>query len=84
VLWGIGAEAPCRLLQLPLAADSVAPAGLVPRDSHVHEALVEVALLGGRGAPGVLELLVSGEELAAADQVEPLLEPSLELIRGRP
>src|SRR3954471_17268755 len=37
-------------LELPFGADPVAAAGLVPRDGHVHEALVEVALLRGRGA----------------------------------
>ena len=67
------------LLQLPLAADAVAAAGLVPGDGHVDEALEEVALLVGSRAPGVLELLVGGEELAAADQVETALE-----LRRRP
>ena len=64
-------EPPGRLLQLALAADPVAAAGLVPRDRHVDEALVEVALLRLGRAPGVLELLVRREVFAAPDQVEP-------------
>ena len=80
MLRGERAEAALGLLQLPLAADAVAAAGLVPGDGDVDEALVEVALLFGRRAPRVLELLVGGEELAAADQVE----ASFELLRLRP
>src|SRR5438309_11018716 len=62
------------LLELPLAADSVAALRLVPRDRHVHEPLEEIALVGRRRAPRQLELLVRGEELAAADQLEALSE----------
>jgi hypothetical protein len=40
----------------------------------VDEPLEEVALLGGGAPPGVLERLVSGEILAAADQLEALFE----------
>jgi hypothetical protein len=69
VLRSVGPEAAGGLLQLPLAADAVAAAGLVPGDREVDEALEEIALLVRRGAPRVLELLVGGEELAAADQV---------------
>jgi hypothetical protein len=36
----------------------------------VHEALEEVALVRFGGAPDQLQLLVRGEVLAAADQVE--------------
>jgi len=36
----------------------------------MHEPLEEVTLRWLGGAPGVLELLVGREELAAADQVE--------------
>jgi hypothetical protein len=36
----------------------------------VDEALEEIALAVGRGAPGVLERLVRFEERAGADQVE--------------
>jgi hypothetical protein len=64
-------EAPGRLLELPLAADAVAAGGLVPRDRDVDEPLEEVALVGLGRTPGVLELLVGGEELAPPDQVEP-------------
>ena len=67
-------EPPGRLLELPLAADAVPAAGLVPRDREVDEALEEVALLGRRGPPDVLELLVGGEVLAVANQVESALE----------
>jgi hypothetical protein len=80
VLGCVWAEAARCLLQLPLAADPVAAAGLVPRDRDVDEALEEVTLRRLRRAPGVLELLVGREELAAANQVE----PSLELLRLRP
>jgi hypothetical protein len=57
-----------RLLQLPRAADLVAPSGLVPGDSNVNEPLEEVALFAGARSPDVLELLVRGEELACPDQ----------------
>ena len=43
-------------------------------DGDVHEALVEVPLRCGSGAPRELELLVRGEELAAANQLETMLE----------
>jgi hypothetical protein len=67
VLRCVRAEAPRRLLELALAADPVPAAGLVPRDRDVDEPLVEVALLRRRRAPRQLELLVRGEELAAAN-----------------
>jgi hypothetical protein len=70
VLRSVGPEAAGRLLQLPLAADPVAAPGLIPGDGEVDEPLEEVALLWRRRAPRVLELLVSGEELAPADQIE--------------
>jgi hypothetical protein len=59
-------EPPLRLLELPLEADLVPAAGLVPRDDDVHEPLEEVLLLGLGGAPGILEGLVGCEVLAAA------------------
>jgi hypothetical protein len=59
-------EAPRGLFQLPTAADLVAASGLVPGHDHVHEALVEVALLGGGRSPGELELLVRLEVAAGA------------------
>jgi hypothetical protein len=62
------------LRELALAADAVPTPGLVPGDGHVDEALEEVLLRGVGGAPGQLELLVRGEELAVADQLEPALE----------
>jgi len=65
-----GPEPAGGLLQLPLAADAVAAARLVPGDGDVDEALEEVALLRLGRAPGVLELLVGGEELAPADQFQ--------------
>ena len=52
------AEPALRLLELALAADPVAPAGLVPGDDRVHEPLEEVALVRRRGTPGFLERLV--------------------------
>jgi hypothetical protein len=67
VLGSVRREAAGGLLELPLAADTVAAARLVPRDREVDEPLEEVALLGRRGAPRVLELLVGREELAAAN-----------------
>lgn len=76
----VGLEPPRRLLELPLAADAVASARLVPGDRDVDEALKEVALLRRRRAPGVLERLVRGEELAASNQPE----PARELVRDRP
>src|SRR5579859_6874635 len=63
-------QPPEGLAQLPLRPDAVAAAGLVPRDRHVDEPLVEIALLGGRRAPHVLELLVRLEVPAGADVVE--------------
>jgi hypothetical protein len=74
---GVGREAPLRLLELPLAADPSPAAGLIPRDSDVDEALVEVALAARRRAPRELELLVRREELPGPDQVEPVREPAL-------
>ena len=67
-------QAADRLRELALGADLAAAAGLVPRDGDVDEPLEEVALLGGGAPPGVLERLVSGEILAAADQLEALFE----------
>ena len=67
-----------RLLELPRAAGPVPAAGLVPGDGDVDKALVEVPLLRRRPAPLELELLVRGEELAAANQVKAALETRLE------
>jgi hypothetical protein len=68
------------LLELALATDLVAPAGLIPRHRDVHQPLEEVALFRLGRAPRVLELFVGGEELAAADQLEAVLER----LSGRP
>jgi hypothetical protein len=75
----VARKASRRLLQLPLAADAVAAARLVPGDRDVDEALEEVALrLAGRPPRG-LELLVRREELAGPDQLEAAL-----VLRRRP
>jgi hypothetical protein len=55
---------------LTFGADPPPAPGLVPRYGNVDEALEEVALLGLGGTPSVLELLMSGEELTAANQIE--------------
>ena len=57
------------LLQLPLAADPVSAAGLVPGDRDVDEPLEEIALGRLRRPPGGLELLVRLEVLAGPDQL---------------
>jgi hypothetical protein len=72
--WGIGPEPPCGLLELALAPDRVLAPGLVPGNSDMHEPLEEVALGRLGSAPDVLEHLVGGEVLAAADQLEAALE----------
>jgi hypothetical protein len=73
VLGRVGREPPGRLLELALAADAVAASGLVPRDRDVDEPLEEVAFLGRRRPPRVLELLVGGEELPATNEVQAAL-----------
>jgi hypothetical protein len=77
-------QTPHRLCQLPLRADLAPTSGLVPGDGDVHQALEEVALLGGRGAPGILELLVRGEVLARTNQLDARLIRGLELLRLPP
>jgi hypothetical protein len=69
-------EPSLRLLELPLEADAVPAAGLVPRHDDVHEPLEEVLLRRLGRAPGVLERLVCLEVLAAASQLEATLEIS--------
>src|SRR6185437_7074148 len=59
------------LLELARGADSVAAAGLVPRDGDVDEPLIEVPLRLGSGSPGELELLVCLEESSCAEMLEP-------------
>ena len=68
-------QPPYRLVELPRRSDRVRARGLVPGDGHVDEALVEVPLVGRRGAPGELELLVGLEEASGADQRQAGLEP---------
>ena len=80
VLGRVWPESPRGLLELPLAPNTVPAPGLVPGDRDVDETLEEVALLGRRRPPGVLERLVRGEELPAPNQ----LEPASELVRDRP
>ncbi len=62
--------------QLPLGTDPATASGLVPRNGDVHQTLEEVTLLGGRRAPGILELLVRGEVLACTNQLDACEEPT--------
>jgi hypothetical protein len=75
---GVGLEPPDRLGELTFHSDSPPAAGLVPRDRDVDEPLEEVALILRRGAPGVLELLVRREVLAAANEGKPSVEAVLD------
>ena len=84
VLRGEGRKPPRRLLELPLTTDAVPALGLIPRNSDVHQPLVEILLRSVGRAPGVLERLVGGEELSAADQVEALSEAVRDRVRRRP
>src|SRR3954451_18044298 len=77
-------EPPDRLDELTLGADLPAAAGLIPGDRDMHEALEEVALRGGCGAPGELELLVRGEVLAAPDQLNSRPVVVLVFLRRQP
>ena len=79
VLRHVARQPPAGFLQLPAAADGVAATRLVPGHRDVHEPLAEVALRGLGRAPFVLEYLVRGEELAAANQ----LETRREAVRSR-
>jgi hypothetical protein len=64
------------LRELALARDCAARHRcVVPRDRDVDEALEEVALVGRRCAPRVLERLVRREVLALLDEREPPLVP---------
>ena len=64
------------LLKLPLAADAVAPLGLVPGDGHVDEPLEEVPLVGVGGTPGVLERFMRLEVPTGSEESESLRERS--------
>ena len=79
----VGTESPSCLLELALAARSVAPAGVVPGDGDMDEPLEEVALGRFGLAPFVLELLVRLEVGSHADQFEPVLERHAAIIRVR-
>jgi hypothetical protein len=76
----VGRKPAACLLELAFAADPLAAAGLIPGDRDVHEPLEEVPFVRLGGAPRVLQLLVSGEELAGPNQ----LEAALESVRWRP
>ncbi len=67
-------EATSRLRELPFAARAVVALGVEPGNGHVDEALEEVALLGRRVPPLVLELLVRLEVGAGSDEYEARLE----------
>jgi hypothetical protein len=71
-----GGEPAHGLLQLALAAGSVAASGLVPGDYDMDEPLKEVLLRGLGGAPRILERLVRREVLAGSREVEAALEVS--------
>lgn len=72
------------LRELPLGADLASASGLVPGNRDVHETLEEVALLGGRSAPGVLELFVRGEVLAGPNELYSSPISGLEFLRLPP
>ncbi len=67
-------EPPRGFVELAPAAVTIPATRLVPRDGDVHESLVEVRLRRVGVAPRKLELLVRREELAAADQLQPVVE----------
>jgi len=71
----VGSKPASGLLELALAARPVPATPVVPGDCDVDEPLEEVALLGGRFAPLVLELLVRLEVRPLTDQSDALLEP---------
>src|SRR3954466_15240269 len=77
-------QPPERLDELTLGADLPAAAGLVPGNRDMHEALEEVALRGGCGAPGELALLARGEGFAAPDGLNSRPVVVLEFLRRRP
>jgi hypothetical protein len=73
-----------RLVELTLAAGAVPASCVVPGHRHVDEALEEIALLGRRFPPLLLELLVSLEVLAGVDQLQPLGEAHADDYRCHP
>src|SRR5437870_1659490 len=70
--------------QLALGADPPSPAGLVPGDGDVDEALEEVALVRRSCAPGRFELFVRGEVLAGTDQLDAFFKRGFEPLRLPP
>src|SRR5207253_4735224 len=66
-------QAPRGLCELAPGRHRPPPPGLVPGNGDMDEALVEVALLGGCGPPGELQLLVRLEEAPDADELETVL-----------
>jgi hypothetical protein len=68
-------ESARRLGELPLAPGPVPPAGVVPGDRDVHEALEEVLFRRLGRPPSLLELLVRLEVLTAPDQIETVSQP---------
>ena len=80
----VGAQATSRLLELALASRTVSAPGVQPGDRDVHEPLQEVALIGRRLPPLVLELFVRLEVRAGSNQLQPPLEPHRRIIRVSP
>jgi hypothetical protein len=70
----IRVEPALGFLELAIAAGSVSPACLIPRDRHVDQALEEVAFGRGRVTPFILELLVRLEVRSGANQLDAPLE----------
>jgi hypothetical protein len=70
-----GPETASRLGELPLAPRAVPPTRVVPGDRDVDETLEEVLLRRLCGPPGLLQLLVRLEVLAAPDQIETVSQP---------
>lgn len=68
-------EPPHRLRELALAAGAVPAPRVMPGHGDVDEPLEEVPLRRGGRPPGLLELLVGLEVLAARDQIETISQP---------
>jgi hypothetical protein len=70
-----GLETASRLDELPLAPWAVPAARVVPGDRDMDETLEEVLLRRVGRPPGLLELLVRLEVLAASDQLDTVSQP---------
>jgi hypothetical protein len=68
-------ETTSRLRELPLAPGAIPAARVVPGDRDVDETLEEVLLRRLCSPPGLLELLVRLEVLAAPDQLDTVSQP---------